>query len=244
VPSLPIDTSLQSDTTRTLNKQTKAPSGYTQASLIKRLEKEGIGRPSTYPQILKNIFARGYVTEGKKILAATDLAKLLIDSLVGKFRFLEYDYTRALEQELDDITTGKTTFLTVVSALDQQLQAELVKLHIAPQPTLASHRESGGATSAIQPEAGIPCPKCKKGHLRRPTGKDFYGCDQYRAGCTFSVNVTVARKKLTDKQIEMLCSKGETSLIKGFINKQDKPFEAFLTCSEATNWRTSFRFAK
>jgi DNA topoisomerase-1 len=225
-----------------LNRQTKPPSGYTQAGLIKRLEREGIGRPSTYPSILKNIFVRGYVKEGKKLLFPTELGELLIDSLKGKFRFLEYQYTRELEQELDEIAKGNAAYLAVVSALDEQLQVELGQLHISAQKIPVSPRVSGGATSASVPDASLRCPKCKAGHLRRPNGKDFYGCDQYRAGCTFSVNVSVAQKKLTDKQIETLCIKGKTGLIKGFINKQGKPFEAILLCSEATGWRTKFEF--
>lgn len=177
------------------------------------------------------------------MLTATDLGKLLIDCLTGKFRFVEYDYTRELEQELDDIASGKAAYLTVVSAVDQQLQTELAQLHIAPQFPPAEPRVSGGATSTSAPEGAIPCPKCKAGHLRRPNGKDFYGCDQYRAGCTFSVNVTIAKKKLADKQIETLCRKGATGVIQGFINKQGKPFGAILLCSEATGWRTKFEFA-
>ena len=240
VPALHTGAALESTSTHILNKQTKPPNGYTQASLIKKLESEGIGRPSTYPAILKNIITRGYLIEGKKILTASDLAKLLIDSLTGKFRFVEYDYTRGLEQELDDIAEGKAQYLTVVSALDTQLNSELGQLHIERQPALASHRPTGGATSATQP--GLTCPKCKKGHLRRPNGKDFYGCDQYRDGCTFSVNVVIAKKKLTDKQVETLVTKGKTGIIKGFTSNQGKPFDAFLTCTEATNWRTKFEF--
>ena len=223
-----------------LHKQTKPPNGYTQASLIKKLESEGIGRPSTYPSILKNILTRGYLVEGKKILIASDLAKLLIDSLTGKFRFVDYDYTRALEQELDDIASGTAQYLSVVSALDNQLNSELSQLHVGAKPDLAAHRPTGGATSATHP--GIPCPKCKIGHLRQPNGKDFFGCDQYREGCTFSVNVVIAKKKLTDKQIETLVTKGKTPLIKGFTNSHGRPFDAFLSCNEATNWRTKFQF--
>jgi DNA topoisomerase-1 len=241
VPALPVGTAVSSTSTRVLNKQTKPPNGYTQASLIKKLESEGIGRPSTYPAILKNIITRGYLNDAKKILVATDVAKLLIDSLTGRFAFVEYDYTRSLEQQLDDIASGKAGYHAVVSALDTKLRSELGELHIQAQPALAGQRAAGGGDGAA---SGIPCPKCKKGHLRKPNGRDFFSCNQYREGCTFSVNCTVAKKKLTDKQIETLCTKGETGVIKGFINKQDKPFEAVLTCNEGTNWRTTFKFTK
>jgi DNA topoisomerase-1 len=246
VPAFPIGTALESSNTRLLNKQTKPPNGYTQASLIKKLESEGIGRPSTYPAILKNIITRGYLTEGKKILFASDLARLLIDALTGKFKFVEYDYTRSLEQELDDIASGKALYLTVVSALDTQLNAELSQFHIARSPELAHQpqhrpqRPAGEAPPANRP--GIPCPKCKIGRLRRPEGRDFFGCDQFRQGCTFTVSAIIAKKKLTDKQIETLCTKGKTALLKGFTSKMGKPFNAFLVCSEATEWKTRFQF--
>jgi len=58
------------------------------------------------------------------------------------------------------------------------------------------------------------------------------------------VNVQIAKKRLTDKQIETLCTKGKTGLIKGFINKQGKPFDAMLLCNAETGWRTNFEFEK
>jgi DNA topoisomerase-1 len=240
VPALAIGTELESSNTRVLNKQTKPPNGYTQASLIKKLESEGIGRPSTYPSILKNVITRGYLVEGKKLLSASDLAKLLIDALTGKFRFVEYDYTRALEQSLDDIAGGKALYLAVVSALDTQLTAELGQLHIVPRPEFAAHRPAGEAPSPTRP--GIPCPKCKIGRVRRPEGKDFFGCDQFRQGCTFAVSAVIAKKKLTDKQVETLCGKGKTALLKGFTSRMGKPFNAFLVCDESTGWKTRFKF--
>jgi DNA topoisomerase-1 len=245
VPALEIGAELESTSTRLLNKQTKPPNGYTQASLIKKLESEGIGRPSTYPAILKNVITRGYLTEGKKILFASDLAMLLIDSLTGKFKFVEYDYTRSLEQELDDIASGKAQYLTVVSALDAQLNTELSQFHIersalAGPLSEPGSQQAGQKLSADRP--GIPCPKCKIGRLRRPEGRDFFGCDQFRQGCTFIVGATVAKKQLTDKQIETLCAKGKTELLKGFTSKLGRPFDAYLVCSEATEWKTKFQF--
>ncbi len=250
VPSLPVDTSIQSSSTRVLNKQTKPPNGYTQASLIKRLERDGIGRPSTYPSILKNILARAYLTEGKKLLSPTDVGKLLIDSLTGRFRFVEYEYTRGLEQELDDIATGKAIYLTVISGVDGQLQTELSQLHISPQPKLAAKRSTGGIAEPAQPETHIPCPKCGKGHLRLrmsksregKEGQQFYGCDRYEQGCAFTINLEIAKKKLTEKQVEVLCTKGKTGLIKGFTSKQGKPFDAMLVCGPDTNWSTQMKF--
>jgi DNA topoisomerase-1 len=246
VPSLGRGTQLRADSARVLNKQTRPPNGYTQASLIKKLEHEGIGRPSTYPAILKNIITRNYIDDSKKILRATDLGILLIDALKGHFAFLEYDYTRSLEQQLDDIAEGKAQYINVVSGIDGQLKKELAQLHIAPQPALASALASNGSARAktgnAPPSGSLMCPKCKQGVVKKPNGQKFYGCSRYREGCNFSVNETVAKKTLTPKQVEMLCTKGKTALLKGFISKQGKRFEAFLTLGEETDWKAQFRF--
>jgi DNA topoisomerase-1 len=240
VPSLAWGTQLRADSARVLNKQTRPPNGYTQASLIRKLEHEGIGRPSTYPAILKNIITRNYVDDSKKILRATDLGILLIDTLKGHFAFLEYDYTRSLEQQLDDIAEGKAQYFNVVSSIDDQLKKELAQLHIAAQPALASNALAPANTGNAPPSGSLACPKCKQGVVKKPNGQDFYGCSRYREGCNFSINQTIAKKILTPKQIEALCTKGGTSVLKGFISKQGKRFEAYLTLGEETAWKVQF----
>jgi DNA topoisomerase-1 len=242
VPALGRGTQIRADSARVLNKQTRPPNGYTQASLIKKLEHEGIGRPSTYPAILKNIITRNYIDDSKKILRATDLGILLIDALKGHFAFLEYDYTRSLEQQLDDIAEGKAQYFNVVSGIDVQLKRELAHLHIPSQSALASNVSAPAKTATAPPSDSLVCPKCKQGTVKKPNGQNFYGCSRYREGCNFNLNETIAKKTLTPKQIETLCTKGKTALLKGFISKQGKPFEAYLTLGEETDWKAQFRF--
>jgi hypothetical protein len=215
---------------------------YTQASLIKKLEHEGIGRPSTYSAILKNIITRNYIDDSRKILRATDLGILLIDSLKGRFAFLECDYTRSLEQQLDDIAEGKAQYINVVSGIDGQLKKELAHLHIAPRPALASNGPAPARTATAPPPGSFACPKCKQGIVKKPNGQNFYGCSRHREGCNFSINETLARKTLTPKQIEALCTKGKTGVLKGFISKQGKRFEACLSLAEEHGWKAQFRF--
>jgi DNA topoisomerase-1 len=242
VPSLARGTQLRADGARVLNKQTRPPNGYTQASLIKKLEHEGIGRPSTYPAILKNIITRNYIDDSKKILRATDLGILLIDALKGHFAFLEYDYTRSLEQQLDDIAAGKAEYVNVVSGIDGQLKKELAQLHIAPQPALVLNGSAPAKTGASPSPRSLVCPKCKQGVVKKPNGQKFYACSRYRAGCNFSLNETIAKKTLTPKQIEALCTKGKTGVLKGLISKQGKRFEAYLTLGKETDWKVAFYF--
>ena len=153
------------------DKITKAPSSYTQASLIKKLETEGIGRPSTYPETLKKIIStRHYVDEQKRKLTPTDLGKLLATSLSGHFSFADYAYTRNLEQHLDDIASGKAAYGEVLSDLDSKLNAEIGALQLTPRPEMAA--TIGNAAEAPE-QRGYPCPKCKEGTVRRPHGQDF-----------------------------------------------------------------------
>lgn len=248
VPALAVGTQAVATGSRLLNKQTRPPSLYTQASLIKKLEAEGIGRPSTYPAILGNIISRGYLSDSDKYIRPNDLGKLLIRELKGRFAFLEYDYTRNLEHELDEIANGKASFLTVVSTLDKRLDQELAALNITPQPGLGQGRSTPGAAGQTADLTEILCPRCKQGRLRRPsTTRPFYGCNGYRpdkTGCSFAVNATISGKTLTEKQIQMLCEKGITPVLKGFKNKQGNPFEMAIKLSEETEWRTKFDFPK
>ncbi len=133
VPVLAPGAAIRAEDGRVLNKKTQPPPRYTQASLIKKLESIGIGRPSTYPAILKNVQTRGYLEDDKKYLRPTELGLLVVDALVTRFSFVEYAFTRDLEQQLDDIAEGKAEYLAVVSAADERLQRELLALRSAPR---------------------------------------------------------------------------------------------------------------
>ncbi len=98
-------------------KSTKPPPRYTQASLIKKLEAEGIGRPSTYANILKTLLERTYVREDDRKLHATPLGLSVTDYLVRRYAgtFIEVDYTARLEKTLDAIAEGKADWQQTVT---------------------------------------------------------------------------------------------------------------------------------
>lgn len=127
-------------------------------------------------------------------MRATDLGILLIDALKGHFAFLEYDYTRSLEQQLDDIAEGKAQYFNVVSGIDGQLKRELAQLHIPSQPALASNGSTPAKTATAPPPGSLVCPKCRKGIVKKSNGQNFYGCSRYREGCNFNINETIAKK--------------------------------------------------
>ncbi|MFI5349566.1 MAG: type I DNA topoisomerase [Elusimicrobiota bacterium] len=100
-----------------LKRATKPPPRFTQASLIKRLEHDGIGRPSTYAAIMRVIMERGYVKEEKRKLHATPLGLSVTDFLVRNYsgNFIDLDYTARLEDDLDRIARGDADWEKVVT---------------------------------------------------------------------------------------------------------------------------------
>ena len=98
-------------------KRTKPPPRYTQASLIKKLEHEGIGRPSTYAAIMRTILERAYVTEEQRMLHASELGMAVTDFLVRSYagNFIEKDYTARLEGRLDAIARGELEWQKTVT---------------------------------------------------------------------------------------------------------------------------------
>ena len=96
---------------------TEPPPRYTQASLIKKLEAESIGRPSTYAAIMRVILERGYVKEEKRKLHAAPLGLSVTDFLVRHYggNFIDLDYTARLEEDLDRIARGEASWEKVVT---------------------------------------------------------------------------------------------------------------------------------
>jgi DNA topoisomerase I len=169
IPELAVGDTVLAKSGTVLEKETKAPSRYTQASLIAKLEKEGIGRPSTYASILHAIIVqRGYLEEVKKRLVPTTLGKQLIQCLmVNKFSFINLDFTRKYESILDSIASGNATYLECVEPAALKLADEI-------------------AHSSLKQEQ-YPCPKCGE-PMRRYFNKNnsqltYWSCSN-RDNCT------------------------------------------------------------
>ncbi len=96
---------------------TKPPARYTEASLVKKMEAEGIGRPSTYAPTIHTIQARGYVEKEAKQLKPTDLGEVVTDMLVKHFdNIVDYQFTAEMELSLDEIAEGKKKWVPVIRA--------------------------------------------------------------------------------------------------------------------------------
>ncbi|PIR55089.1 type I DNA topoisomerase [Candidatus Peregrinibacteria bacterium CG10_big_fil_rev_8_21_14_0_10_36_19] len=96
---------------------TKPPARYTEASLVKKLESEGIGRPSTYAPTISTVMARGYVEKDGKTLRPTNLAMLVVDILVEHFKeIIDYKFTAEMEDKLDAVEEGKQEWVPMIRA--------------------------------------------------------------------------------------------------------------------------------
>lgn len=106
-----------------LDKTTKAPSRYKAADLIKVLENLKIGRPSTYANIIENLFERGYITEDRKFLEVTDTGIRVVEALKDMF-FMNLKFTQIIEKQLDQVATGDLTYVDVVKQNYEMIEKE------------------------------------------------------------------------------------------------------------------------
>lgn len=165
---------------------TEPPPRYSEASLIKKLEELGIGRPSTYVSILSTLRDRGYVRLDKKRLIPEDKGRVVTAFLEGFFRrYVEYDFTANLEEQLDRVSNGEIDWKVLLREFWSQFTAavdEIKDLRVANvldslNDILAPHifppRSDGGDPRA--------CPSCANGQLSLKLGKfgSFIGCSNY-----------------------------------------------------------------
>ena len=124
-----------------VEKKTIAPKRFTEASLVSKLESSGIGRPSTFASTVSNLIRKKYITvDQKRMLTPTALGESLVRLLLTcKFSFMNYDFTRDVEDKLDDIALGKTDYFSVISVLNKQLQLEVDELMKHPENNLQIH---------------------------------------------------------------------------------------------------------
>ncbi|MCT2539347.1 type I DNA topoisomerase [Sedimentimonas flavescens] len=166
---------------------TQPPPRYTEATLVKKMEELGIGRPSTYASIVTTIQDRGYVRKDKNRLIPEDTGRLVTAFLTNYFRrYVEYDFTADLEDQLDDISAGDRPYKEVLARFWRDFSAalgETAELRIGEVlekidevlgPHLYPPRADGGDPRA--------CPTCGAGRLHLKTARSggaFIGCGNY-----------------------------------------------------------------
>lgn len=144
------------------HKQTQPPPRFSEDKLIKELENRNIGRPATYAELLSKITARNYVEKKGNVYHATDLGKTITDELNKHFTFMGYDYTAKMEQQLDEIESGKIDYIDMLKKFYPEYKCELNKAYTSHGADL--------------------CDQCGSPMIIRTSkndGSKFYSCTAY-----------------------------------------------------------------
>tara|TARA_B100001013_G_scaffold152502_3_gene90678 strand:+ start:740 stop:3277 length:2538 start_codon:yes stop_codon:yes gene_type:complete len=175
---------------------TQPPPRYTEASLVKKLEELGIGRPSTYASIIGVLQARQYVNFEKKHFIPEDRGRIVTSFLVNFFKqYVEYDFTAKMEDRLDGISNSKENWKDVLNSFWSDFCKNVDNTKDLPVRKVIDtlDAELGEHFLPKKSDGGDPrkCPSCKDGRLGIKLSKTggFIGCSNYednKKGCNFT----------------------------------------------------------
>ncbi|MGK2889263.1 MAG: type I DNA topoisomerase [Candidatus Malihini olakiniferum] len=167
---------------------TKPPVRYSDASLVKELEKRGIGRPSTYTSIISTIQDRGYVRVENRRFYAEKMGEIVADRLEENFReLMNYDFTARMESSLDQVANNQAEWKGVLDEFFAEFSQQLEKAKMDP--------EAGGMRPNAMVLTMIDCPTCgRKMGIRTASTGVFLGCSGYalvpKERCKTTINLT------------------------------------------------------
>ncbi|MCS7313014.1 MAG: type I DNA topoisomerase [Acidobacteria bacterium] len=162
---------------------TQPPPRYTEATLIRELERRGIGRPSTYATIVSIIQNRDYVMKDRQFFRPTALGRLVCDLLERFFPdMMDYDYTARVEASLDEVEQGKKRRQEILQAFYQVLLRQIRKA----RKDMPSYKQGV--------EQATSCPACGEGRLilRWSRNGGFFHCSRQTEGCTYKADYEAA----------------------------------------------------
>lgn len=167
---------------------TKPTARFNEASLVKELEKRGIGRPSTYASIISTIQDRGYARVENRRFFAEKMGEIVTDRLDENFtELLSYDFTAQMEQELDLIANGEMDWKDSLNSFYKGFTKQLDQANLVP--------DEGGMRPNNMVLTDIDCPSCeRKMGIRTGTTGVFLGCSGYdlppKERCKTTINLT------------------------------------------------------
>lgn len=166
---------------------TKPPARYSEASLVKELEKRGIGRPSTYASIISTIQDRGYVRVENRRFYAEKMGEIVTDRLEENFReLMNYDFTARMESGLDQVANNQAEWKAVLDGFFAEFSEQLEKAEKDP--------EEGGMRPNQMVMTSIDCPTCgRQMGIRTASTGVFLGCSGYalppKERCKTTINL-------------------------------------------------------
>ena len=226
-----------------LEKETKPPRNFTEASLLRAMEtagkqvdddemrelmkENGIGRPSTRASIIETLFRRKYIERKKKLVLPTQTGIDLIN-IIDNELLKSAELTGRWEKRLKEIERGEFnagTFINnmkkMVDELVVEVRSNTSKKRISSNTSATVSKETKSpaapkakAAAKSKEVAGKTCPKCKKGSLLK--GSSAFGCSEYKNNCTLKIPFEIYGKKVSENQLIRLIDKGCTTNLKGF----------------------------
>jgi len=209
--------------------QTEPPPRFNEASLIKMLERHGIGRPSTYAPILQTIIGRGYVREESRRLYPSDLGIHVTDLLIGHFpEIVDLSFTARVEEQLDEIAQGEIAWVDVIKEFYTPFINDLEKA------------KTNITTKPFEPkESGEMCVKCGAPMMIRESRFGRYmSCKTYPA-CKNKISLDAAGKKIVPEVVDKNCDTCGKPLVKRFGRRGP-----FLACSAYPDCKTTYSVDK
>jgi DNA topoisomerase-1 len=208
---------------------TKPPARFTEAALVKALEKEGIGRPSTYATIISTVQERGYVEQKEKKFYATDIGEVVTEKLSEYFpKIMDIAFTRYMEEQLDKIEEQHLDWIRVLKDFYGPFKESLE----------TAQAEMKHAKAEVTPSE-YKCPTCGRQLVYR-FGKNgrFLSCSGY-PDCTFACPCDKDGKMIEEKVSEHKCPKCG----KPMVYKSGR-FGPFLGCSDYPECKTTLKLDK
>jgi DNA topoisomerase-1 len=202
---------------------TQPPPRYTEASLVKTLEERGIGRPSTYAQILSTIQDRDYVRREKGTLFPTELGLQVTDLLVPHFpEVMDVEFTAQLEESLDRIEEGDAEWVDTVEAFYKQFARDLKRAGKKME------------NFKVGQETGEACPECGQALLKK-WGRfgSFLACSSYPE-CRYTKDLGGGRERPADEPTNETCP----TCSKPMVIKHGR-FGKFIACSGYPECKTT-----
>ena len=175
-----------SKTVEAIQSFTEPPARFSEATLVKKLEELGIGRPSTYASTLQTLRDRAYVRVEKNRFFAEEKGRLVTAFLERFFtRYVEYDFTADLESQLDDVSAGHASYLELLRAFWADFQPKTAEI-MEQRPSDVTAALDEYLAPFLFPDKGDGvdprvCPKCGAGRLSLKTGRfgAFVACSNY-----------------------------------------------------------------
>ena len=213
---------------------TEPPPRYSEATLVKRMEELGIGRPSTYASVLSVLRERDYVVMDRNRFIPQDKGRLVTAFLENFFeRYVQYDFTAGLETDLDKVSDGQMSYKDVLARFWSDFHTTVEQtLEMRNTDVLDTMNEVLGTHIFKDTGQGNPrqCPKCADGQLSLKTGKfgAFVGCTRYPE-CRFTRQFTGASAEQGDIE-RILGQDPETGMD---VHIKDGRFGAYIQLGEA-----------